>query len=77
VALLLAEIGRRGVQVPEALAPSDDDTAPLGEPLVEAFRVRERFFHFEFFRRPDGTLWAMEVNMRPPGGMTMVPVLLS
>ena len=39
VALLLAEIGRRGVQVPEALAPSDDDTAPLGEPLVEAFRV--------------------------------------
>ena len=39
LALLLAEIGRRGVQVPEALAPSDDDTAPLGEPLVEAFRV--------------------------------------
>jgi uncharacterized repeat protein (TIGR03847 family) len=39
VALLLAEIGRRGIQVPEALAPSDDDTAPLGEPLVEAFRV--------------------------------------
>jgi uncharacterized repeat protein (TIGR03847 family) len=39
VALLLAEIGRRGVQVPEALAPSDDDPAPLGEPLVEAFRV--------------------------------------
>ena len=39
LALLLAEIARRGVQVPEALAPSDDDTAPLGEPLVEAFRV--------------------------------------
>ena len=39
LALLVAEIGRRGVQVPEALAPSDDDTAPLGEPLVEAFRV--------------------------------------
>ena len=39
LALLLVEIGRRGVQVPEALAPSDDDTAPLGEPLVEAFRV--------------------------------------
>ena len=39
VALLLAEIGRRGVQVPEALPPSDDATAPLGEPLVEAFRV--------------------------------------
>ena len=39
LALLVAEIARRGVQVPEALAPSDDDTAPLGEPLVEAFRV--------------------------------------
>ena len=39
LALLVAEIGRRGVQVPEALAPSDDDTSPLGEPLVEAFRV--------------------------------------
>ena len=39
LALLVAEIARRGVQVPEALAPSDDDTSPLGEPLVEAFRV--------------------------------------
>jgi uncharacterized repeat protein (TIGR03847 family) len=39
LALLLAEVARRGVHVPEALAPSDDDTAPLGEPLVEAFRV--------------------------------------
>ena len=39
LALLIAEIARRGAQVPEALAPSDDDTAPLGEPLAEAFRV--------------------------------------
>ncbi len=39
LALLLAEVARRGAQVPEALGPSDDDTAPLGEPLVEAFRV--------------------------------------
>lgn len=39
LALLLAEVARRGAQVPEALAPSDDDTTPLGEPLVEAFRV--------------------------------------
>lgn len=39
LALLVAEIARRGVQVPEALAPSDDDTSPLGEPLMEAFRV--------------------------------------
>jgi uncharacterized repeat protein (TIGR03847 family) len=39
LALLLSEVARRGAQVPEALAPSDDDDAPLGEPLVEAFRV--------------------------------------
>ncbi len=39
MALLLAEVARRGVKVPEALAPGDDDTAPLDEPLVEAFRV--------------------------------------
>jgi uncharacterized repeat protein (TIGR03847 family) len=37
--LLLAEVARRGVRVPEALAPADADTAPLDEPLVEAFRV--------------------------------------
>ena len=39
LALLLAEVARRGAQVPETLPPSDHDTAPLGEPLVEAFRV--------------------------------------
>ena len=39
MALLLSEVARRGVRVPEALAPGDDDTAPLDEPLVEAFRV--------------------------------------
>jgi uncharacterized repeat protein (TIGR03847 family) len=37
--LLLAEVARLGVSVPEALTPADDDTAPLDEPLVEAFRV--------------------------------------
>ena len=37
--LLLAEVARRGVRVPEALGPGDYDTAPLDEPLVEAFRV--------------------------------------
>lgn len=37
--LLLAEVARLGVRVPEALTPADDDMAPLDEPLVEAFRV--------------------------------------
>jgi uncharacterized repeat protein (TIGR03847 family) len=39
MALLLAEVARRGVRVPEALTPADDDIGPLDEPLTEAFRV--------------------------------------
>lgn len=44
------------------------DLEELGRKLLTAFDVRERFFHFEFFRTPDGRLVALEVNMRPPGG---------
>ncbi|MFH1619296.1 MAG: ATP-grasp domain-containing protein [bacterium] len=47
------------------------DLEEAGRKLVDGFAVRERFFHFEFFRRKDGSLCAMEVNIRPPGGMTM------
>ncbi|MDY3051628.1 MAG: ATP-grasp domain-containing protein [Ndongobacter sp.] len=43
----------------------------LGRRCVQAFGVRERFFHFEFFRRAEGSLCALEVNLRPPGGYTM------
>jgi len=32
--------------------------------------VFERFFHFEFFREKTGKIVALEVNIRPPGGMT-------
>ena len=37
---------------------------------LEAFRVRERFFHIEFFHTGDDDFTALEVNMRPPGGFT-------
>jgi hypothetical protein len=48
-----------------------DDVQTLGSRTLEAFDVRERFFHFEFFRqRKTGELIALEVNMRPPGGLT-------
>lgn len=47
------------------------DLEKAGRKLAEGFKVRERFFHFEFFRRQDGTLCALEVNIRPPGGFTM------
>jgi carbamoylphosphate synthase large subunit len=42
----------------------------LGRRAVEAFEVRERFFHVEFFRRADGDFVALEMNLRPPGGFT-------
>ena len=29
-----------------------------------------RFFHLEFIRSTDGCLYALEINMRPPGGMS-------
>lgn len=47
--------------------PADLEAA--GRRLLKVFDVRERFFHFEFFRtHDDGRLIALEVNMRPPGG---------
>lgn len=47
------------------------DLEKAGLRVLKAFQVRERFFHFEFFRRHrDGVVIALEVNMRPPGGLT-------
>lgn len=42
----------------------------MGQRAVQVFDVRERFFHFEFFLRPDQSWCALEVNIRPPGGWT-------
>lgn len=47
-----------------------EDLQEAGRKLVAAYRLRERFFHFEFFRCDDGSLFGLEMNMRPPGGMT-------
>ncbi len=47
------------------------DLEDVGRRTMKAFDVRERFFHFEFFRRQeDNQIVALEVNMRPPGGLT-------
>lgn len=47
--------------------PTDLEAA--GRQILRAFGVRERFFHFEFFRSErTGQIIALEVNMRPPGG---------
>lgn len=49
--------------------PADLEAA--GRRILAAFQLKERFFHFEFFRtEPAGELVALEVNMRPPGGLT-------
>jgi biotin carboxylase len=47
------------------------ELAQAGRRLVKAYNLRERFFHFEFFCSPEGKYVALEVNMRPPGGLTV------
>ena len=42
----------------------------LGRQALAAFALRRRFFHLEFFLRPDGSYVALEMNVRPPGGFT-------
>lgn len=55
--------------VPREIA---DDLIKLGQKCVDAFAVRERFFHFEFFRvKKTGELMPLEINCRPPGGLTI------
>ncbi len=46
------------------------DLEEAGFRTVQAFGLRERFFHIEFFRTAEG-LVALELNMRPPGGLTV------
>jgi biotin carboxylase len=47
------------------------DLEEAGQKVLSAFNVRGRFFHLEFFRRKsDNKIVALEVNMRPPGGLT-------
>jgi hypothetical protein len=41
-----------------------------GRKLIEIYHLRERFFHFEFFHTGEDEYTALEVNMRPPGGLT-------
>ncbi len=50
-------------RIPEALEAA-------GRACVKAFKLRERFFHIEFFKTGKNDFVALEVNMRPPGGFT-------
>ena len=49
--------------------PTDLDG--YGRAIVKAFKLKERFFHIEFFRKSDGSLIALELNARPPGGISL------
>ena len=55
--------------MPREISP---ELVALGRTCVKAFNVRERFFHFEFFRvRATQELMPLEINARPPGGLTI------
>lgn len=42
-----------------------------GTRIIDAFDIKERFFHLEFFKVDEDQFVALEVNMRPPGGLTL------
>ena len=42
----------------------------IGRECLKAFKVKERFFHIEFFQTAPDQYVSLEVNMRPPGGYT-------
>ena len=46
------------------------DLERAGRRVAKEYGLCKRFFHFEFFRTPEGKLIGLEVNMRPPGGLT-------
>jgi hypothetical protein len=48
-----------------------EDIVEAGKKTARAFELKERFFHFEYFKLADGRIVALEVNMRPPGGLTL------
>lgn len=47
-----------------------DDIRKYGERVVKAAGIKEKFFHIEFFRLADGSLKGLELNVRPPGGLS-------
>jgi hypothetical protein len=46
------------------------DLEAMGHRIVLSAGIREKFFHIEFFRLPSGELKGLELNVRPPGGLT-------
>lgn len=49
----------------------DPKLKAYGQATVKAFGIKERFFHIEYFRMPDGDYKGLEYNSRPAGGYTI------
>lgn len=59
-------------QVYYSLRSIPSDLEQMGKKILQAYGVKKRFFHLEFFRKySDSSLVPIEVNMRPPGGPTL------
>ena len=48
-----------------------EDLLDAGLRIHKILKLRNRFFHFEFFRTAENNLIALEINLRPPGGLTV------
>jgi len=49
-----------------------EDLKSAGFKLIDLFKIKGKFFHFEFFRtKKEGELVPLELNLRPPGGLTV------
>jgi len=46
------------------------DLEDYGRKVIKSAGIKEKFFHIEFFRLADGSIKALEINMRPPGGLS-------
>ncbi len=69
----IAEVIRHQLdQVFYTLRDIPEDLEEIGRKTLSAFDVKERFFHFEYFRtHKEGKLIPIEVNIRPPGAPTL------
>ena len=63
------DLVNNGLDYANIIEPNiDPKLKELGQRMVYKFGMKERFFHIEFFRLPDGEYIALEYNNRIAGG---------
>ena len=63
------DLVNNGLDYANIIKPTiDPKLKELGQRIVYKFGMKERFFHIEFFRLPDGEYIALEYNNRIAGG---------